>query len=165
MGYPKYMTDEELFAFGFAVSPDNPSLARHKLYPQISVRYRCSLCNIWASSMGSGKELVCAQCHKGGKPIKKSKQFEKLYECCGKHDCETWREILDLFKQNNLPINNCHDGFGGFLQISIPDTWSQKQRLEFHVKINNYSVSKYGARKVQCRRTGKLRSKLPKSSK
>lgn len=163
MGYPKYMTDEELLVFGFAVCPDNPCLARHKEYPHLSVRYRCPSCNLWASTMKGGKQLVCEQCHKGGKAIRKSKQFAKLYECCGKHDCETWREILNLFDHYELPTEKCHDGFGGYLQIRLPDSWSQEQRLQFHTKINDYSVSKFGARKVKCSRTGRLRSKLPKS--
>lgn len=157
------MTDEELFAFGFEVTPDNPFLARHKLYPRLSVRYRCPSCNLWASTMKGGKQLVCEQCHKGGTPIKKSKQFEKLYECCTDRNCETWREVLQLFHHLDVPIINCHDGFGAYLQIQIPDTWSVEERLQFHAKINDYSVSKFGARKVKCHRTAKLRSKLPKS--
>jgi ssDNA-binding Zn-finger/Zn-ribbon topoisomerase 1 len=165
VGFPKYMTDEELFAFEFAVSPDNPTFARHKLYPHLSVRYRCPSCNLWASTMKGGTKLVCEQCHKGGKPIKKSTQFDKLYDCCGDRECNTWREVLHLFRHYGLPIENCHDGFGGYLRISLPDAWSQEERFEFHARINEFSVSKFGARKVECTRTGKLRSKLSASRK
>jgi hypothetical protein len=30
MGYPKYMTDEQLAVFGFAVSPDNPTFGQRR---------------------------------------------------------------------------------------------------------------------------------------
>ena len=163
MGYPKYMNDEQLAVYGFAVSLDNPTLAAHKIYPALTVRYRCPRCNLWASTMKGGKELVCEQCHKGGRPIKTTSQFKKIYCCCQNQQCETWQQLLSLLHESELLFENCHDGFGGYIELHFPSSWSLQDRIDFHWKINDYCVSKHSARKVQCKKTGKLRSRIPGS--
>ena len=162
MSYPKYMNDEQLLAFGFAVCPDNPMMAEHKLYPNLSVRYRCPSCNLWASTMKGGIQMVCEQCHKGGRKIQTERQFKKLYKCCTDDSCETWQAALKMLTDLGIQIENCHDGFGAYLDLSVTDDWPTEERLHLHVEINKYSVSKSGARKVECDGTGKLRSQLPR---
>ena len=166
MGYPKYMTDEQLAVFGFAVSADNPTLATHKIYPTLTVRYRCPRCNLWASTMMGGKELVCEQCFKGGRPIKTNAQFKKIYRCCQSEQCKTWRQLLSLLHESQVPFKkDCHDGYGEYIELDFPTNWSLQDRIDLHWKINDYCVSKYGGRKAQCKKTGKLRSRIPGSRK
>ena len=111
MSYPKYMTDEELAAFGFRVSDDNPTLAKHKLYPNLSVRYRCPSCNLWASTMKGGTTLVCEQCHQGGRKVDTEKQFRKLYQCCTSQGCPTWDAAKQLLREHGVEITDCQDGY------------------------------------------------------
>jgi hypothetical protein len=163
MSYPKYMTDEQLSAFGFEVLPNNSMHAQHKLYPRLSIRYRCPSCNLWASRVMGGAELVCEQCAKGGRPIKTAGQFDKLYQCCTDSDCETWAQVVDLLEHYGVAMEPCHDGFGSYHRLKLPANWSQDERLEFHARIGDFSVSRYGGRKVQCNPRRKMRSKLPGS--
>ena len=164
MSYPKYMTDEQLAAFGFAVDNSAQEFARHTIYPNLSVRYRCPRCDLWASTMKGGATMVCEQCHKGGRKIDTEKQFQKLYQCCSNRDCRTWIEAKNMLRKHSVEIVDCHDGFGGYLDISSIKEWPVQRRIELHVDINQYSVSKFGARKLQCDQTGKLRSQLPKNA-
>jgi len=163
MSYPKYMIDEQLAAFGFRVLGDNPTMAKHKLYPNLSVRYRCPSCNLWASTMKGGKTLVCEQCHKGGQKINTEKQFRKLYQCCTNRECPTWRAAKTLLTEHGVEIIDCHDGFGSYLDLSPIEQWPLEKKLSLHVDINQYSASKFGARKLQCDSTGQLKSQLPKN--
>ena len=165
MGYPSYMDDEQLAVFGFAVMPDNPTLAKHTIYSHITVRYRCPRCSLWASTMKGGKELVCEQCHKGGSRIKTKGQFNKIYRCCQIRECEKWRQLLSLLRDAGVRIEDCHDGFGGYIATQFPTTWTLQDRIDFHWKINDFCVSKHGARKCECTKSGKLRSRIPGSKK
>ncbi len=51
------MNHEELHAFGFAISPDDPTLAVHLVYPNLTCRYLCPTCNIWVAK--SLEEIFC----------------------------------------------------------------------------------------------------------
>jgi len=164
VGYPKYMNDEELAAFGFVPTDEDPSLAKHFIYPTLTVRYHCPSCKLWASTMKGGRVLVCEQCHKGGRPIKTGGQFKKVYACCQNSKCETWQKLLALLSDAGVCFENCHDGFGGYVELLFPTTWSLQDRINMHWKINDYCVSKHGARKVDCKKTGRLRSKVPGST-
>ncbi len=164
MSYPKYMTDEQLAAFGFRVLEDNPTMAEHRVFPSLSVRYRCPSCNLWASTMKGGVTLVCEQCHKGGPRIDTEKQFHKLYQCCSDQECETWQAAKMLLREHGVEIIDCHDGFGDYFNLSAIKEWPLTRRLRLHVNINQYSVSKFGARKLQCDSTGELKSQLPENT-
>lgn len=159
MGYPKYMTDEQLFAFGFEPTDDDPRIARHKLYPRQSVRYRCPSCSRWSSNLLHG---LCRQCFVGRKAVGLGRQFEKVYECCGDAACDSWQAVLSLIRAYGLPVEQCHDGNGAYVRTAIPNEWPEGRITSFHADINEHTVSKHGARTVQCARTGSLRSKLPK---
>jgi len=160
MSYPKHMNDEELVTFGFAVSPDDPSLAYHKLYPELSVRHRCSSCGTWSAVVG-GKELVCKQCSQGKTPVV-NRQFHKLYLCCNDEDCQTRRRALQMLGEAGCDtVWSNHDGFGEYVSLDPLTSMSSQQRTEFNLTINRFSVSKFGARKV-VHPDSKRRSKLPK---
>lgn len=163
MGYPKTMTDEELHAFGFAVSSDNPALAEHKVYRRKTVRYRCPTCNLWVSKLTGGKVMECDQCRVGKKPAIPKAQFRKLYQCCSNSDCESMRDAYQILKQFGVKYEPCHDGFGSYLDLSIPESWTMDQKCRLHDALGNISVSKHRARKVQCAARPQMRSKLPKT--
>ena len=163
MGYPKYMNDEELAAFGFVPTDDDPLLAKHTIYPSLTVRYRCPNCDLWASTMKGGRILLCEQCHKGGRPILTGGQFKKVYSCCQDPKCNTWQQLVAMLNEAGVDFEDCHDGFGGYIELRFPRSWSLQDRIDMHWKINVYCVSKHGARKANCKKKGKMRSKVPGS--
>lgn len=161
MGYPRYMHDEELAAFGFAPTDDDSTVAKSRIYPNLTRRYRCPKCNLWASTVKGGPELVCEQCYRGGLPIETNGQFKKIYRCCESPGCERWRELRKMLDDAGVTFEDDRDGFGGYAELIFPMSWSEQDRIDMHWKINAYCVSKHGARKVECKKTGKLRSKVP----
>jgi hypothetical protein len=163
MGYPKNMNHEELHAFGFVVSPDDPTLAVHLVYPKLTCRYLCPTCNIWVGKISGGKVMQCDACRIGKKNKVGTMQFNKLYRCCPDQNCTSMSQAyatLDAFAVSWEP---CHDGFGGYLLMNIPKSWTLDERCKFHSALANFCDSFQKARKVICSKKQKTRSKLPKS--
>jgi hypothetical protein len=108
--------------------------------------------------------LVCRQCFIGRPPIKTTNQFKKIYSCCQNQQCETWLKVLSLLSESGVDYKkNCHDGYGWYIELDFPSAWPMKKRLEIHRRINDFCVCKHGARKVQCSKSGRLRSRIPGS--
>ena len=161
MSYPKYMTDEGLVVFAFAIDPDNPERATSKNYPTLTRRCRCPKCGLWASTMKGGKgKLVCEQCHKGGKPATPSKQFRKIYECCGNESCPTWQAVLSILRRYGVSTDSSYDRFGSYVWATPLPEWDQETIVRFHLDLSQHCVSKNAGRKAECKKTGTLRSKL-----
>ena len=161
MSFPKYMDDEELRTYGFVLCPDNENEAYCELYPNLSRRHRCSSCGMWSSVTG-GKQLVCPQCSQRKNPIRVTKQYFKLYLCCHDDTCPTREQAFQILQQAGLDTHwRSHDRFGEYVSLELLMRCSDEERIEFFEIINDYSVSKFGARKL-CHPNSKSRSKLPK---
>lgn len=161
MAYPKYMDDEMLAVFGYTVSPENPTHAIHSIYPDRTKMDRCPKCGIWAGKLFGGKVLVCEQCYRDKPPFKINKQYRKVYQCCSNGNCETWKQIISLFKRARLGTDNHHDRFGAYLVIEFPSNWTLEKKLKFHLSINKHCRSVHMARRAVCGKTKTTRSKLP----
>lgn len=151
MGYPKNMNHEELHAFGFAVSPDDATLAIHLVYPNLTRRYLCPTCNIWVGKISGGSVMQCDACRIGKKNKVGTMQFNKLYRCCPDQNCTSMSQAyasLDAFEVSWEP---CHDGFGGYLLLNIPKSWTLDERCKLHSALANFCDSFQRARKVICR--------------
>jgi hypothetical protein len=160
MGLPSNMDDEMLHAFGFKVSPHNPAFAESKLYPQFSVRYRCPTCNFWVSKTINDR---CEPCRIGKKPRVARWQFDKLYECCNNRECPAMKQAHGILQEYKVSWEPGHDGFGGYLLMSLPKTWTMDVRCKFHSALANYCVSFQTARKVICSKNPRKRTKLPRT--
>ena len=147
MSYPKYMDDEQLRAFGFVVSPDDPREAYHKLHPNFSRRHRCSKCRIWASVVTGGEEHVCDRCRLGRQRAV-NRQYSKLYVCCDRDECPTRQETLHLLCSHGIDAELQHDGFGEFFSLEDAKSISAGERCELQDKIAAHSMSKFGGRKL-----------------
>ena len=163
MSYPGTMNDEQLRTFGFIVSPDNPDLAYHQLYPNLSFRHRCSTCGNWSSGQG-GKELECPQCFQGKTPLQVTNQYFKLYVCCFDDECTIRKQAFAFLREVGVDVKwGCHDGFGEYINLQHLKSFSEEDRIEILLLLNNVSVSKFKARKL-AHPGSKMRSKLPKNS-
>ena len=160
MGLPSNMDDEMLHAFGFAVSPENPAFAESKLYPQLSVRYRCSTCKIWVGKTINDR---CVPCRIGKKSRVARWQFDKLYKCCNDRECPAIKQAHVILHEFQVSCESSSDGFGGFLLMSLPKKWSLAERCKFHSALANVCVSFQTARKVVCSKNPRKRTKLPKT--
>ena len=136
-----------------------PNLAVCRLYPNLSVRHRCEKCGNWSSAT-NGK---CAKCFVGKKPLKPTRQYYKFYlGCCGNENCSVRKEAKAYLASEGLDTTwLCHDGFGEYVSLKPIQEWDETDRNDFFDAINDFSVSKYGAR-LLCHPDSKKRSKLPK---
>lgn len=159
MSYLKTMTLEQLGQYGFDISPDDSSLAVCRLYPNLSVRHRCEKCGNW-SSVTNGK---CPRCFVRKNPQKPTGQYFKFYlSCCSNDNCSVRKEAMVYLASEGMDtVWLCHDGFGRYVSLKPIQEWDETDRTEFFDAINDFSVSKYGAR-LLCHPDSKQRSKLPK---
>jgi hypothetical protein len=162
MSYLGTMTTEQLGQNGFDISPDNPDLAISRVYPNLSMRHRCQKCGNW-SRIINGK---CAQCFVGKEPLKPTRQCYKFYlHCCAAEDCPTRREALAFLSSSGMDTRwRSGDGFGEYISLEPIRSWAEAERSEFFATINEFSVSKFGAR-LLCHPNSNRRSKLPKRPK
>ncbi len=162
MAFPPTMTDEQLVVFGFEVLPGNPRQARSKLYPNLSFRHRCDGCGQWTTLTGNAERMLCKYCFIGKKPRQPTKDFLRLYECCGDRECSTWLSIVRLFRASGIEPNYCYGGYGGYTEINFPLSWTSEQRIAFHLRLNEFCIVNRGSRQVVCDSSGLRGSKLPK---
>jgi hypothetical protein len=59
---------------------------------------------------------------------------------------------------------HCFDGYGEYLPFDVIKLWPEEERTEFFEAINDFSVSKFGAR-LLCHPNSKQKSQLPKRPK
>jgi hypothetical protein len=159
MSYLGTMTGEQLAQNGFDISPDDPNLAICRLYPHLSFRHRCSKCGNW-SRLFNGE---CPQCFMGKKPIKPTKQYFKLYlRCCTDENCAIRAEARGLLRDAGMEtVWTHHDGFGEYISLDAVRGWAEAEQHEIFATVNEFSVSKYGAR-LLCHPKSVSKSKLPK---
>ena len=157
MSFIGTMTTEQLVQNGFYISPDNSDLAICKLYPNLSMRHRCQKCGNWSRSHNG----QCPQCFIGRSPLKPTKQYFKVYtQCCGDQNCELRREASAFLNSAGMDTKwTGHDRYGAYVSLSPVQSWSEEDRNEFFADINEFSVSKFGAR-LLCHPDSKNRSKL-----
>lgn len=162
MSYLKTMTTEQLEQNGFKISPDDPDLAVSRLYPNLSVRHRCRKCGNW-SMTSNGK---CPQCFVGKKPLKATRQYYKFYlHCCGDKNCGVRREAMSFLGAKGMETLWLeHDGYGAHVSLQPVRSWDEEERSEFFSSLNEFSVSKYGAR-LLVHPGSTQRSRLPKKPK
>lgn len=162
MGYPKYLTDEQLAYHGFVVDKADKDLATHEVYPRLSCRHRCSKCGLWTTqALGiSGKPQICQPCI-WGKPVTSS-QINKLYVCCDDANCPTRQKADVLLKSMNQETIPSGDGFGRHFKLNLDSSIRRSARIKLHLTLSRMSMSKFGARKLMCPKAGKVRSKLPR---
>ena len=160
MGYPSNMNDEQLHAFGFAIDPDDPSRAKHRVYPQFTVRYLCSKCGIWVSTMRNGE---CVPCRNGKMTKVENVQVHKLYKCCNDLTCPSIQKVYAVLGQYEVSWEPCLDGFGTYLLMKWSHTWTIDERNQFHSALGCLCVSFQKARKIVCTTNPRKRSKLPKT--
>lgn len=162
MSYLKTMTTEQLGQCGFDISPDNPDLAISRLYPSLSVRHRCQKCGNWSSTF-NGK---CPQCFVDKEPLKPTRQYYKLYlGCCADEKCPIREDARAFLHAAGMEtVWRSHDGFGEYVPLGSVKNWPESKRNEFFATINEFSVSKFGAR-LLTHPGSKRRSKLPKKPK
>lgn len=148
MSYPRTMNDEQLCTFGFVISPDNPDVAYHQLYPNLSFRHRCSTCGNWSSGHG-GEELECPQCFQRKKPLQPTNQYFKLYMCCVEEDCTIRKQAFAFLQEVGVDVKwRCQDGFGEYVDLQHLKSLPEEERIEVFLALNNVSISKFGARKL-----------------
>lgn len=158
MSYPKTMTTAQLEQFGFYISPDDPKLAINEIYPNLSFRHQCDMCGNWSATTNG----QCRQCLIGHEPLKPTKQYFKFYlGCCGDKDCRIRLEAVHFLKKMGFPDED-RDGNGSYINLSLAKKWTDEEQSELFLELNNFSVSKYGARKLAHPKS-KATSKLPKS--
>lgn len=153
------MTTAQLRQNGFDVLPDDPDKAVSRLYPHFSVRHRCKECGNWSSAF-NGK---CPQCFVGKEPLAPTKQYYKLYlGCCADDNCSLRQEALGFLASQGMETKwLCHDGFGSYVSLAPAKEWDDEQQFDLFSSLNEYSVSKFGARLLS-HPGSKRRSKLPK---
>ncbi len=161
MSYLGTMTTEQLAQNGFDISPDDPDLAVSRLCPHLSVRHRCQRCGNWSRAT-NGK---CPQCFVGKNPLKPTRQYYKFYlQCCPSDDCLIRREAKAFLALAGMETHWLgQDRFGEYVSLDPMRSRAEAERNEFFAAVNEFSVSKFGAR-LLCHPNSNRRSKLPKTS-
>ncbi len=164
MSYPAYIHTNELNRYGFAINPDNPREANHTIYPTLSARYQCDKCGVWSSAFGGLPGMFCVRCFTDKPPHKVTLQTYKLYLCCTDHDCEHQQVAFRFLSDYGFELTFLgHDGYGGYVDLAPIKQLVEEEQEHFFLQLNNFTVSKYRARKME--HPGRqARSKLPKSS-
>lgn len=161
MSYIGTMTTEQLGQNGFHISPNDPDLAICTLYPNLSVRHRCGKCGNWSRSYNG----LCPQCYVGKSPLKPTKQYYKIYtKCCPDQTCGLRKEVMVFLGLAGMDTTwTSQDRYGEYVSLMPIKSWGEADRNAFYAEINDFSVSKFGARLIS-HPGSKTRSKLPKQS-
>jgi hypothetical protein len=79
-------------------------------------------------------------------------------------NCLVREEVCRFLRANGLESRWTHqDGYGEYISLESLQSWDESRRNDFFAELNDYSVSKFGARKI-CHPKSNLKSKLPKNN-